>query len=261
MANDVTMADLAREIASLREELTRLRWPGGGVVDPAPDDWGRWRWHWPTPTPIPLPQPGDPAPFDRARFRVVLGLDLREVAGRILNVAPDEVTLESLDAIYVGDVIGIEPGPVVDPAPHDVGRWVRIDPRLISLPIPQPGDPSPVDRVRAVPNLKLVEAVAKLSGKKAGNVTPEDLGKVTVRDLILNLSEGPQVDPAPLDWGRFAALGRGRASVTELNARDISALDAAELEAVEHRLKGEMTRLQGLRKLVTKRKGSLGESK
>lgn len=270
MPKEPKLADLAREIATLREEIQRLKIPnnpvvdpppfwGGRFVDPAPNEWRRWPERWPERWPIPIPQPGDPAPFDRARFRVALGLDLREVSARILSKTPKEVTLDLVDKLYVGDVIGVEPGPVVDPAPDDVGRWVRIDPRYI--PLPYPGDPPPFDlsRLRAVPNVKLVEAVAKIRGTSAGKVKVQDLARVTVRDLIQDLIDGGQVDPPPIDFGRFAALTRAGRSATEFSVREISAMNAAELEATSHRLNGEITRLEALRELVEKRKGSVGE--
>ena len=257
MAKDPTVAELAREVRSLREEILRLRVPGGGVVDPGPDDWGRW----PPPRRFPpIPQPGDPAPFDRARFRVVLGLDLRQVAARILNVSTKELTLEDVGTLHLGDVIGIEPGPVVDPAPDDVGRWVRIDPRLI--PLPPVADPPPFDlsRLRPVPNVRLVEAVAKIRGSSPEKLSLDDLSEVTVRDLVLDLSDliDDVVDPSPIDFSRFAALGRRRVAASELSPREISAMDERELEAAGHRLQGEITRLEGLQKLVERKKEALG---
>ncbi len=230
----------------------RAYWPYSPVVDPAPWDWWRryqpvpeWRW----------PRPGDPAPFDSARFRVALGLDLRQVAGRILGLAPDKLTIKDVARLHIGDVIGIEPGPVVDPAPDDVGRWVRIDPRLIR-PIPWPGDPAPFDagRFQAVENVKLLDAVARITGVAADKVKVSELAKISVRDLILQVVRIPDGgDPPPIDYVRYAEVARARAVSGDLSVREISAMDKPELQATLHRINAEITRFESLRELVEKR--------
>ncbi|NNK48643.1 MAG: hypothetical protein HKP01_07205 [Gemmatimonadetes bacterium] len=255
----------------LREELSRFRipgpmvdpapFPGGPVVDPVPWDTRPVPWDWRQPRwPFPIPRPGDPAPFDIARFRVALGLDLREVAGRILGVSAARVKLADVKAIHLGDIIGIDPGTVVDPAPDDVGRWTRIDPRLVlNRPWPwPPGDPPPFDisRFKAVENIGLIEAVAKLKNVAASRVTVADLAKINVRDLLVKFAELPErwdVDPAPIDYSRYASLLRRRADVADFSVREISAMDANELQATEHRINAEITRLEALRELVHKK--------
>ncbi len=274
---------LKLEVAELREHITKLRipgphvdpapwpggmgpivdpapWPGGPMVDPVPWDprMPVWDW-WRSRMRIPMPRPGDPAPFDSARFRVALGLNLRDVAGRILGMAPAKLKMADLKAIHIGDIIGIEPGTVVDPAPDDVGRWVRIDPRLIRpYPLPWPGDPAPFDasRFKAIENIGLLDAITKIKGGAASRVTVADLAKITVRDLILEFAELPErydVDPGPLDYSRYASMMRHRADVADFSIREISAMNTNELQATEHRINAEITRLDSLRELVNKK--------
>ena len=292
-------AALRLEVAELREHITRLRipgphvdpapwpggpvvgptpwpggpgpivdpapWPGGPMVDPVPWDprVQPWDW-WRSRMRIPMPRPGDPAPFDSARFRVALGLNLREVAGRILGAAPAKLKIADIKALHLGDIIGIEPGTVVDPAPDDVGRWVRIDPRLVRpFPLPWPGDPAPFDmgRFKAIENIGLLDAVAKLKGVSASRVTIADLAKINVRDLIIEYVELPErydVDPVPIDYSRYASMLRRHAPVADFNVREISAMDANELLATEHRINAEITRLESLRDLVKKKIAGTG---
>ncbi|HEY7557885.1 MAG TPA: hypothetical protein VIH18_24035 [Candidatus Binatia bacterium] len=258
---DDELAILKREVMALRDEVARLRIPGP-IVDPAPwagtgptQFWDWWRQRWP----FPIPRPGDPAPFDSARFRMALNLDLREVAGRVLGVAPARLKIEDIAHIHIGDIIGAEPGIVVDPAPDDVGRWVRIDPRLIRpIPWPWPGDPAPLDlsRFKTIENIKLVDAVAKTMGVAAGRVTIADLAKFKVRDLILQFiggPVGPEVDPPPIDYTRFAAMARSRVAASDLTVGEVAAMDRSELQATEHRLNADIIRLESLRDLVRKK--------
>jgi hypothetical protein len=272
--NERDFSALKLEVAALREHIEKLRfpgphvdpapWPGGfnPVVDPAPwdvrpypRDWWRSRMR----IPMPIPRPGDPAPFDSARFRVALGLDLKEVASRILGITPAKLKIADLKAIHIGDIIGVEPGTVVDPAPDDVGRWVRIDPRLIRpYPMPWPGDPAPFDasRFKAIENIGLLDAVAKIKGSAASRVTVADLAKIAVRDLIAEFAELPErydVDPVPFDYSRYASMMRHRADVADFSIREISAMDTNELQATEHRINAEITRLESLRELVKKK--------
>jgi hypothetical protein len=182
---------------------------------------------------------------------------LREVAGRILGVAPAKLKLADVKDLYIGDVIGIEPGEVVDPAPDDVGRWVRIDPRLIR-PFPSPIDPPPFDmsRFRRVENVKLVDAIAKIKGVSASRVTIADLAKIGVRDLIVFVGGLPDIDPidtGPLDYARYATMARSRVAAADFTVSEISAMDKSELQATEHRLSAEITRLESLRDLVKKK--------
>jgi hypothetical protein len=274
--NERDFSALKLEVAALREHIEKLRvpghlvdpapWPGGfnPVVDPAPwdvrpypRDW--WRSRMRMPIPMPIPRPGDPAPFDSARFRVALGLDLKEVASRILGITPAKLKIADLKAIHIGDIIGVEPGTVVDPAPDDVGRWVRIDPRLIRpYPMPWPGDPAPFDasRFKAIENIGLLDAVAKIKGSAASRVTVADLAKIAVRDLIAEFAELPErydVDPVPFDYSRYASMMRHRADVADFSIREISAMDTNELQATEHRINAEITRLESLRELVKKK--------
>ncbi len=231
------------------------------VVDPAPEDYWRWRdvhWRWRSPWErwIPrIPIPADPSPIDRARFRWMLDLDLLDVAGRILGTTPEKLAIGDVGKLYIGDVIGFEPGPVVDPAPEDVGRWVRVDPRLI----PWPGDPAPIDlgRWRMIANIRLIEAVGRIRGVDVGQVSIEDLQTVKVRDLLLHFGGGV-VDPPPDDFRRFGEAVRARAGVTHLGPQEITAMSTEELQATAHRVESEMARLDSLRQLISKR---LGESK
>lgn len=279
-------AALKEEVAALRNHLSRIRipgyvvdpapvpggpiidpspWPGGPWVDPVPWDMRPpiWDW-WHSHRPIPIPRPGDPAPFDSARFRVALGLNLREVAGRILGMTPEKLKLADVKALHLGDIVGIEPGTVVDPAPDDVGRWVRIDPRLIMRrPWPWPGDPAPFDmsRLKAIENIGLIEAVAKLKNIGAARVKVDDLAKLSVRDLIEKFAELPErwdVDPIPIDYTRYASLLRRTSDATDFSVREISAMDRSELQVIEHRINAEITRLEALRELVQKKAAGRG---
>ncbi len=262
-ASDKELSALRKQIESLREDIARIRIPNH-IVDPAP--WGPrptpWPWPWGVRVPVPVGPDVDPPPFDAARFRVALGLNLRDVAGRILGVESAKLKLADFNSLSVGDVIGIEPGPIVDPAPDDVGRWVRIDPRFLAQRFPWPkwGDPPPLDlsRLRNVENVKLVDAVAKLRSSSAARVKIADFERVTVRDLLGDLIGGPEVDPPPIDYARFAALSRSRVAAPELNPREISAMDRRELDATDNRLSAEINRLESLRDLVKRRRRAKG---
>ena len=283
---EIDFAALKEEVAALRDQLSRLRMPGAHVVDPAPFPGGSivdpapwpgpmvdpvpwdtrprpWDW-WHARRPFPFPRPGDPAPFDIARFRVALGLDLREVAGRILGAAPAKLKLADVKLLRLGDIIGIDPGTVVDPAPDDIGRWVRIDPRLILRDrLPPWGDPPPLDmsRFKAVENIGLIEAVAKIKDVAASRVTIADLARFSVRDLLAHQFEIPErwdIDPAPIDYSRYASMLRDRSDVADFSIREISAMDKNELQATEHRINAEITRLESLRELVKKKVAGIG---
>ena len=62
------------DISQLNARLDRIeallgRIPGGGVADPAPDDfWGQFFPRFPRWPRFPFPQPGDPAPVDLSRL-------------------------------------------------------------------------------------------------------------------------------------------------------------------------------------------------
>ena len=261
MAGKNELADLRDQIKALRDEVARIRFPGP-VVDPAPwphsGPWDRW-----VPRrPFPYPWPGDPAPFDRARFRVVLGLDLRDVAGRILGVAGAKLKIADVKDLHIGDVIGAgSPGPVVDPAPDDVGRWIRMNPRLVvRWKWPWVGDPAPFDaaRLNTIENVKLVDAVAQIKNMQPAQIKIDDLATITVRDLVVEIigkPDGPEVDPSPLDYGRFAALARSQFAAQHLTVSDISSMGRDELEAATHQLSADIARLEALRDLALNKLG------
>jgi hypothetical protein len=130
----------------------------------------------------------------------------------------------------------------VDPGPDDVGRWVRIDPRLI--PWPTPGDPAPFDRVR-FPNLKLADALSRISNVAAADLTPEHFSAAKVSDLLRHFAGGGKVDPSPEDTGRATASALP-------TARDLAAMTPEQRQATAHKLEADIRRLQSLREAIAK---------
>jgi hypothetical protein len=135
------------------------------------------------------------------------------------------------------------PGPIADPPPWrfhvDPAPWWR-------WPIPQPGDPAPLDvtRWRDLTTLDLVDAVARMSGTDASKLRVEDLRSVRVSDLLKKIRD--KGDPPPDDWRRAGRLAAITAAEIELMTRD-------NLGAVDQDIKAEITRLRSLEALVQER--------
>lgn len=115
-----------------------------------------------------------------------------------------KVRLEALENIVESLGIGGGYGPQVDPSPEDWGRNLTplkpsIKPKWSWPPV---ADPAPQDWM----NVRLVDVIRNLGGG-AVDPSPEDLGKISLKDAISGVKIPEQIwDPAPDDIRRMGVV-------------------------------------------------------
>jgi hypothetical protein len=145
--------------------------------------------------------------------------------------------------------------PMVDPAPwpywppyaDPVPWWQRRQRQTNwNIPIPDPGDPAPIDLVRwrELNTVDLVEAAARLTGVASANLKIDDMRRIRIADLLEKIRTNE--DPPPDEWWR-----RGR--LATVTAAQIEGITREEAAALAQDIKAEMTNLKSLEKMINER--------